>query len=524
MEELSYEYVDQAISASLECPICRSPLVDPIMPRACQHIFCSSCLNRALDLASTCPIDRTRIKNRKEELVEAPRVVIELLGELRVKCNSCREELKREEWGRHEAKCRAALNLGQKGRNREVTEAQGATESSGSLAEEQEKVCELCQDSFKLSELASHIGECAQISRPCRYCTELLPSSQHASHLLQSCPLVPAPCPHASFGCTHVGPRETLPNDHLYTECAYEPLKGCFERFKEREREWEGENWELKRKVEGLEQRLEQVEGLLRDTKYSFGDYFVHSPVAESQETPERPLPPSPLASTLSNLSSRNTSLSSSLHTLTQSHTDSLHTTQHLVEELNSMRSVIGGMRMQMGDLMRTVQYLSSAAGGPPRDHFAGGGYMGEGSGMGRKLGMRPGLGSRRSDSSSDEHDPEQDQYQYQDVDRYLSSSASDPEEDLLMFSSPPTTFSKRPELFSRPSPLPVPMMHPHSFSHLPPNRSTWTPGFDYGGGPPSLFNSEVGGLRNRPPYLAPGQIDRRNGRVVGGIGGGMKL
>lgn len=148
---------------------------------------------------------------------------------------------------------------------------------------------------------------------------------------------------------------------------------------------------------------------------------------------------------------------------------------------------------------------------------------MGDGSGgMGRRFGTRPVLGSRRSDSSSDEHDPEQDQYQYQDVDRYLSSSASDPEEDLLMFSSPPTGFSQRPELLSRP--FPIPMRYPHSLAELPPNGPTWPPGFDYGGGPHSLFNSEVGGLRNRPPYLARGQVDRRNGRVVGGIGGGMKL
>lgn len=105
-------------------------------------------------MASTCPIDRTRIKNRKEELVEAPRVVIELLGELGVKCSSCKEEVKREEWERHEVKCREMLTSEKNGKDGQAAAAQGALESPGSFTEEKERVCELCQDPIKLSELA----------------------------------------------------------------------------------------------------------------------------------------------------------------------------------------------------------------------------------------------------------------------------------------------------------------------------------------------------------------------------------
>ncbi|GAA5913775.1 uncharacterized protein JCM6883_000047 [Sporobolomyces salmoneus] len=492
------------------------------MPRTCQHLFCTTCLHRALDLSSTCPIDRTRIRNRREELVEAPRVVKDLLGELRVRCNECKEEMKREEWDRHTSNCEETSELGKAGE----IEKSAAGDGDGTSAEEDkvEKVCELCEERVRLRDLSEHLESCSKVPRPCRYCSRLVPSSSHASHLLDSCPLVPTPCPHASFGCTYIGPRETLPTDHLYSECAYEPLKDCFERFKDREREWELENWQLRRKVEGLEHRLLDVERLLGDTKHSLGDFLVTSPSLETRES-DQTLPPAPLAKTLSTLSSRNNALSTSLNTVTQSHTDSLHTTQHLVEELNSMRSVIGGMRMQMGDLMRTVQYLSSTTpNGASRERFSGVGLRGDGSGNGRR-GTRPVLGSRRSDSSSDD----QEQELYPDAERYLSSSASDPEEDLFLFSSP-SMFSNQSDPFPRTHPPHLMPLNPRTYSHIPPTRSSWTPGFDYGsgggggGGPPSLFNFGPGPALSRPPYLGSGHADRRNGRVVGGIGGGMKL
>ena len=58
-----------------------------------------------METSKTCPIDRERIG--KKDLVGAPRVVLELLGELRVRCIECKEEMKRDDFGRHEAECEA---------------------------------------------------------------------------------------------------------------------------------------------------------------------------------------------------------------------------------------------------------------------------------------------------------------------------------------------------------------------------------------------------------------------------------
>ena len=269
----------------------------------------------------------------------------------------------------------------------------------------------------------------------------------------------------------------------------------------------------MREKVKGLEERLEDVEELLRGTKYSLGDYLVPEPSTSENES----IPQPPLQSTIATLSSRNASLSSSLATLTQSHTDSLHTTQHLIEELNSMRNVIGGMRMQMGDLLRTVQVLTSQRGAAGfssgRIGIAGGGGM-----------LRPEFKTRRSDSDSSNPDQEQLNLELQDMlEPYLSSS-SDPEEDSSLFyphSHPSQRFISPPALALPPG------AQRYSYQQYQ-HPQSWPNGMSYVGGgneAPSLFNYQGIG-RPAPLYPVAGGVgaSRRNGRIVGGIGGGMKL
>ena len=58
-----------------------------------------------METSRSCPIDRERIG--KKDLVGAPRVVLELVGELRIRCNDCKGQMKRDDFGRHEAECEA---------------------------------------------------------------------------------------------------------------------------------------------------------------------------------------------------------------------------------------------------------------------------------------------------------------------------------------------------------------------------------------------------------------------------------
>lgn len=99
-EEYTYE---NEVDNNLQCPICRcGPLpfpripisdldsgrsnafIEPTMSGACQHVFCLDCISTALSLSPTCPIDRSRLS--RDDLVPAPRIIQQMVQELRVLC------------------------------------------------------------------------------------------------------------------------------------------------------------------------------------------------------------------------------------------------------------------------------------------------------------------------------------------------------------------------------------------------------------------------------------------------------
>ncbi|CEQ41341.1 SPOSA6832_03052, partial [Sporobolomyces salmonicolor] len=372
--DASFDYVDP-VSPSLECPICRAPMIHPVMPPSCQHLFCHPCISRALDLSPTCPIDRAPLS--LADLVPAPRVVSDLLGELRVKCSNardgCDQVITRDAVERHvRDECRveqARKRGGVKGKGGATDVGRGA--DAEDPREELER-CELCEEN-------SHASTCPSAPTPCPYCASALPRSSLSSHLRILCPLVPTPCPHTRHGCLYVGPRSSLALDHLDTECVYEPLQDYLRMQDERVWEVENENWALRRKMRGLEERLGNVERTLEGVKLGMGEYWRAGPT---------------LSTSLASLSTRTHSLSASVSTLSHSHHTHLQTTHHLTDELAALRSVVHGMRLQMGGLLMELQRVSASAYGA-----AGQGRGGERGRMLRAMGG--------SASSDPEHEPE---------------------------------------------------------------------------------------------------------------------
>ena len=80
------EYVGD-VDENLMCPICHSPFVSPISLQ-CQHIFCNSCLMKAMDhqqdINKICPSCRT--PTGLYLIVPVPKVIHRILDETRVKC------------------------------------------------------------------------------------------------------------------------------------------------------------------------------------------------------------------------------------------------------------------------------------------------------------------------------------------------------------------------------------------------------------------------------------------------------
>ncbi|BGP55957.1 hypothetical protein JCM8202v2_003564 [Rhodotorula sphaerocarpa] len=240
---MEYDYVD-GVPAALECPICRCALVDPVRTPECDHLFCRSCLHRALELQPRCPVDRVPVASL--HLCPPPhRAIRDLLAQLKVRtCTG--QVLTRDEADRQHAAQLATPSC--------ERPALGPSDDEDPLPPDPVVACE--------------------------YCTLLVPRSRLPAHLLHTCSTVPLPCPHAPRGCPYSGPRTLLEQDHLAAECPYEPLRHHFLRQDALHAQLEGEKWHLQLRVQALESTCARLEATVQRLADALGD-FAPSPLVE---------------------------------------------------------------------------------------------------------------------------------------------------------------------------------------------------------------------------------------------------
>lgn len=123
------------------------------MSPACQHIFCHLCVVRAIELSPTCPIDRSPMQ--LEDLIEAPRIIQQLVEELQVFCpnrdRGCEVQCER---GLLEGHLRDECS----GRQREDIKGKGkavASDAAGDASvrgEEEWLRCELCLEKLRIED------------------------------------------------------------------------------------------------------------------------------------------------------------------------------------------------------------------------------------------------------------------------------------------------------------------------------------------------------------------------------------
>ena len=75
----------QAVSQYFKCVICRNVLRDPVTCRDYQHLFCRACINTHLANFERCPSCNQELC--VHTLREAPRVVTNVLSELKIRCD-----------------------------------------------------------------------------------------------------------------------------------------------------------------------------------------------------------------------------------------------------------------------------------------------------------------------------------------------------------------------------------------------------------------------------------------------------
>ena len=105
-EDTRFELRDP-ISASFHCPICMNVLNKPVMCRKNQHYFCRACITKHLKNTHNCPTCQDELT--EDTLVEASRIVLEYLSELKIRCDffnrGCREVMKLSDLESHVSMC-----------------------------------------------------------------------------------------------------------------------------------------------------------------------------------------------------------------------------------------------------------------------------------------------------------------------------------------------------------------------------------------------------------------------------------
>ncbi|CAG2106024.1 unnamed protein product [Medioppia subpectinata] len=90
------------------CSICQEIFNTPVTTTCCRQTFCEECINEWLNTNNTCPNDRKPLT--RNDLSPAPRLVINLLGKLMIRCDywdyGCHKVIKLDELVRHTIKCR----------------------------------------------------------------------------------------------------------------------------------------------------------------------------------------------------------------------------------------------------------------------------------------------------------------------------------------------------------------------------------------------------------------------------------
>ena len=101
------ERFEQTVSQTLHCIICTNVIKDPVMCQRNEHLFCRACITIHLMYSSTCPSCMEPLT--VETLRQASRTVINLLSELKIRCEffdrGCGKFVQLEDLERHVADC-----------------------------------------------------------------------------------------------------------------------------------------------------------------------------------------------------------------------------------------------------------------------------------------------------------------------------------------------------------------------------------------------------------------------------------
>lgn len=252
---------------NLVCPICRCPLVDPVLLMDCDHCFCRDCIRQTwpahspLGPKGDCPTCRMPAKLGPR--ASTTKILVNILDDLVVKCpkseNGCKSQVKRGEVQDHIAiycgysmvECKDA-NCGQSIQRKDYE--QGCLHYTVN--------CESCHQEMPKAELESHWQvQCPDRQINCDLCSSLIHHRDRDQHRRDVCPAVSVPCPGSSLGCHNKSKRAHL---EIHTRgCALAKLGPVLDAQKQRMDEQESAQKTINRKLEILETGFNAMQDII---------------------------------------------------------------------------------------------------------------------------------------------------------------------------------------------------------------------------------------------------------------------
>jgi hypothetical protein len=194
--------------------------------------------------------------------------------------------------------------------------------------------------------IKGHKSTCPVKNIECLFCHTTRIQSEHTLHL-EECPEKPVACYHAEFGCSWKGHQRDL-SDHI-DSCSYEPLKGFFNMYKQRNEALEQENQRLKTTI----QELNSTVSLLENQVSAMSDWlsnFTDSKgiLSNSEGQPSSSSDHELLLSSDDHMKNEIENLSLNLMDLDAIMTENMR----MQEEIQSVKNICYGLRMQMHYLL----------------------------------------------------------------------------------------------------------------------------------------------------------------------------
>lgn len=244
------------------------------------HTFCKKCISKALETASKCPVDRTPIPS-VDDLSPAPLLILNLLNDLVVYCphkpRGCDHQCARWLVDRHtlhdclytEFECGGMKTDGSicsdpiekrfilTSRQPEnlisntTNDAESNQQGQPPCFHEPMECPNSCGETFPTFTLEVHVqSACSNVQDQCPVCSTAMPRCDLPHHL-NVCPDMVVPCSASEFGCSWIGKRQVLANEHART-CRFTTFAPALTKQNTRIAKLERENKALCQKLDRL--------------------------------------------------------------------------------------------------------------------------------------------------------------------------------------------------------------------------------------------------------------------------------